>query len=115
MWIARTIRVLITFLACTGISACSGSDGNDDSSSDTDADTDTDTDSDTGTYPFVECEAEPTVCDDIGLIEEDQFFGCCFDNMVWWCEDGVLDSLDCSQSDSTCGYNSYGEYMDCIS
>jgi hypothetical protein len=134
----RLLGDAFVVLVVVGAAACDGSAVDDDASTDastdadtdsdtgsdtdTDADTDTDTDTDSGTetdtetdtYPFVECEDEPIECDDIGSTEDEQFFGCCFENAVYWCEGGPLDMIDCSPSDTVCGYNVYGDHMDCI-
>jgi hypothetical protein len=39
--------------------------------------------------------------------------GECQGNVVVWCEDGEVQVLDCSDSGSSCGYNTAEDYFDC--
>jgi hypothetical protein len=128
-----TMALLAIGLTVTLATACGSSSGDDDASSDTDTDadtdtdtdtdadadtdteTDTDTDTETDTYPFVECDVLPTSCEDVAETEEEQWFGCCFENDVYWCEQGQLDFIDCDAGGASCAYNPYGEHMDCMS
>ena len=48
------------------------------------------------------CNSQPTSCDDIGSTVEEQFYGCCFNNSVYWCESSQLGSEDCSLYELTC-------------
>jgi len=57
------------------------------------------------------CSDIPTSCTDL----VDPEYGCCYENVVYFCDDGVtLESIDCSAEGKTCEYNSAEDYMDCI-
>jgi hypothetical protein len=92
----------------------------DDGDVDTETDTGADTETDTGidTEGLVTCEGEPTVCEDIGEDEEEQFYGCCFDNAVYWCQDYGHDWLlvwkDCQAQGLDCGYLAEQDFLWCI-
>ena len=113
--IAAELLPVMTFIAATGLGCgpsaaedcfgreCDGggdTDTDTDSDTDTDADTDSDTDTDTGTTTdtdtsteapeHVDCEDEPVACEDIGDTEESQYFGCCFEETVYFCQSGIL-------------------------
>jgi hypothetical protein len=134
-WVASC--ALATALAAAGIGCgssaagdCFGRDcdaggdtgGDTDTDADTDVDADSDADSDTGTATdtdtnppeHVDCEAEPLACEDIGETEEAQYFGCCFEGSVYFCQTGVLGSIDCDQQGYSCGYSESFEVMDCV-
>jgi hypothetical protein len=61
----------------------------------------------------VECESQPSSCEDLGD-EQAQHFGCCFEGSVYWCESGTLESIDCAAGGYLCGYSETGDFMDCI-
>jgi hypothetical protein len=60
------------------------------------------------------CPTEPTSCSDIGETVEQQYHGCCFGGSVYFCEDGVLETIDCEEGGYGCGYNAAGDFMDCV-
>ena len=62
----------------------------------------------------VECDELPADCLDLGEDAETQYFGCCFENTVFWCDDGEFHSSDCTDVGSTCGYYSQLEAMWCV-
>jgi len=61
-----------------------------------------------------ECQELPEACEDVGEDIETQYFGCCFENSVYWCDDGQFYSTDCTEGGSTCAYNSQLEAMWCM-
>lgn len=92
-----------------------------DTDNDTDIDTDTDSDSDTDTIVdpnHVACDGEPSDCFDIGNSESEQFFGCCWQDVVYWCNNPKeLRSKDCTEKGLVCGvkyWEGEPEYMWCI-
>ena len=107
---------------CFGRECDAGGDADTDTDVDTDADTDTDGDTDTDTTTdssteapeHVDCDAEPLACEDIGATEDDQYFGCCFEGAVYFCQSGILDSIDCEDQGYVCGYSDNFEVMDCV-
>jgi hypothetical protein len=86
----------------------------------TDADTGTGVETDTGadTEGLVTCEDEPAVCEEIDEDEEAQFYGCCFDKAVYWCQDYGNDWLlvekDCESLGLDCGYLAEQDFLWCI-
>jgi hypothetical protein len=62
----------------------------------------------------VGCESEPSACADIGATEEEQFFGCCFEGAVYWCDGGALKSIACEDNGYLCGYSTAGDFVDCV-
>jgi hypothetical protein len=101
--------------ACVG-RGCGGDvdGGGGDADSDSDTDTAPDTDTDTFSENHVECEDVPSDCVEISEIEEEQYFGCCRDGVVYWCDDGQLDSIDCESQGLDCGYDEGQGFMDCV-
>ena len=88
--------------------ACTVNDGGGDTDGGTDSDGGTDTDTDN----HVDCTGIPTSCEDIGHDAATQYFGCCFDNIVYFCVDGALENTDCE--DDTCSYSAQEDAMWCI-
>jgi len=132
-------RITIAFVAATLSIAVAGCDpppdpwshGDDwlipawspDSDSDADADSDSDaddTESDTGvdTEGLVICDELPTECADVGVDEDAQFYGCCFGDTVYWCQDLGQDWLlvwkDCAALGLSCAYLAELDYLWCI-
>jgi hypothetical protein len=62
----------------------------------------------------VDCVELPADCLDIGEDAETQYFGCCFENSVFWCDNGEFLQSDCTDVGSTCGYYSQLEAMWCL-
>jgi hypothetical protein len=135
LYVRLTLGLLLGILATVGIGCgssvaedCFGRDcdagGDTDADTDADGDSDSDGDSDTGTgtdtdsstqhAEHVDCEAEPLLCEDIGSGEQEQYFGCCFEGSVYFCQSGVLDSIDCEAQGYVCGYSESFEVMDCV-
>jgi len=92
-----------------------------DTTSDTDTDTETDIDTDTETTSdpnHINCEAEPLDCLDVGYSESVQFYGCCWQDVVYWCNDPkLLRSNDCTEKNMVCGvkyWEGEPQYMWCI-
>jgi len=102
----------------TGTDTDTDTDIDADTDADTDGDTDTETGTDTGTdtqpAEHVDCEEQPEECADIGETEEAQYFGCCFEGSVYFCQSGILESIDCEQQGYVCGYSESFEVMDCV-
>jgi hypothetical protein len=61
------------------------------------------------------CDGIPSSCTDIGSTTEEQYFGCCWNDVVYWCEDGItVDSIDCGSNDYSCEYDAENDIMDCM-
>ncbi|MCP4677240.1 MAG: hypothetical protein GY854_17345 [Deltaproteobacteria bacterium] len=84
------------------------------SSSDSDADSDADTDADTDADADVYCSSEPSTCEDIGPDEATQYFGCCYNNTVYYCTSGTFGSADCTTESLTCSYSETEDAMWCL-
>jgi hypothetical protein len=41
------------------------------------------------------CDGEPSSCSDIGSTADEQYFGCCYDDAVYWCVNGEFLSEEC--------------------
>jgi hypothetical protein len=67
-----------------------------------------------GDYEATECDpAEPAACSDLGD-EDEQRVGCCTaDGRVYYCQDGQLHHIDCSET-QVCDYNTEAEAMGCV-
>jgi hypothetical protein len=91
-----------------------------DSGSDSATDEATDTGIDTGidTEGYVACDGEPVGCEDIGEDEEAQFYGCCYDNAVYWCQEYGLSWLmvwkDCGALGLDCALLAEQGFLWCI-
>jgi hypothetical protein len=112
--------VLLVALGMTlGVAAGCGDDDDSaaDAGTDGDTDADTDADSDTDTSP-VSCGGLPGDCDDIGSDFEEKTYGCCWDNVVYWCglleEEWVMQSIDCNELDMTCAHSDEDGFAACI-
>ena len=96
------------------------SDSGADSDSGSEVDTGEETDSDTGvdTEHYVACEGQPEECEDIGPDEEAQFYGCCFEGTVYWCQDygdtWLMIWKDCEAQGLDCGYLAEQGFLWCI-
>lgn len=62
----------------------------------------------------VDCEEQPEACADIGQDADAQLFGCCFGNVVYWCDSGELYSSDCTTAGAVCDYNATQGAMWCM-
>jgi len=89
-------------------------DTDSDSDSDTDTDTETSTDTSTNAPEHVDCAEQPQTCEDVGATEQEQYFGCCFEGSVYFCQSSVLDAIDCEEQGYVCGYSESFEVMDCV-
>ncbi|HNS98197.1 MAG TPA: DUF5050 domain-containing protein [Polyangiaceae bacterium] len=63
------------------------------------------------------CDTAPSQCEDLGN-EGEQLFGCCEDNIRWWCEKVEqkwnLRSENCDMTGSQCRYDSQVKAMRCV-
>ena len=100
---ARIAAVLALALIC-GYAGCESSDG---SATSGDAGPDM---ADAG----ADCDELPSACQHIGDDPETQYFGCCFQNVVYWCDEGEFLLTDCTEGGNTCAYNSQLEAMWCM-
>ena len=67
-------------------------------------------------YDDYSCLWEPTGCADIAVDEDDQYFGCCWANTVYWCDSGYGDAVQsepCSSTE-TYGYSEEEEVLWCL-
>jgi len=91
-----------------------------DAGADADADSDADTETDTGidTEGYVACDAEPSDCEEIGDDEDSQYYGCCFDDAVYWCQEYGGDWLmvwkDCGELGLDCAYLDDQGFLWCV-
>jgi hypothetical protein len=71
---------------------------------------------DTGTTPgeTVNCDSEPSTCDDIGSTADEQECGCCIGDVAYGCYLDEIWEYDCSDDGMTCGYDSTKESMGCV-
>lgn len=96
------------------------SDSGSDSESESDADTDDETDSDTGvdTEHYIACDGQPEACEDIGVDEDEQFYGCCFEETVYWCQDyggsWLMVWKNCEAQGLDCGYLAEQGFLWCV-
>lgn len=63
---------------------------------------------------FVACDAEPATCEDIGPDADTQWFGCCFADLLYFCDAAEMSEIDCGASGQVCAYNPDGDYLDCL-
>ena len=112
---AVSMLALVALLAVW--SGCGDDDSSSDAGTDGGGDSDTDGDGDSDTSP-VSCGGLPDDCDDIGSSAEDKFYGCCWDNTVYWCgvleQEWVMQSQDCDELDMTCAHFEAEGYVWCI-
>jgi hypothetical protein len=60
-----------------------------------------------------DCPPIPTQCDPCGDVTEP---GCCDDDVLYWCEDGCLQTIDCYWNDApddVCGWDPASGFYDC--
>lgn len=87
---------------------------------DSDSGSAADTESDTGvdTEHYVACDGKPSACEDIGPDEDAQFYGCCFEGTVYWCQylgsSWLMVWKDCEALGLDCDYLSEQGFLWCV-
>ena len=104
----KTLFLIIFYSFALGMVGNACTVNNDGSDTDDGADGGTDG----GTDNHVNCTGIPTACEDIGPDAATQYFGCCFDNIVYFCVDGALENTGCE--DDTCSYSTQEDAMWCL-
>lgn len=68
--------------------------------------------------PVPSCPTTPKSCDNISSDQAAQAYGCCMDNVVYYCADELgtwtLLSSDCEATQQLCGYDPYYEALYCV-